>query len=486
MAFSSWNLYLTPTSLHEALDLLAEHGDAARVIAGGTDLLLELERGVRPQKTLIDITRIPGLATVRRDDKGWLHLGPLVTHSQVVVSPLVLNHAFPLARACYEVGAPQIRNRGTLAGNLITASPANDTITPLWALDAQVTLVSLRGERTLTCAQFFQGVRRTALAPDEMLLDIAFPALDAPASGTFLKLGLRRAQAISLVNVAIVVHQQDRQVQKAAIALGAVAPTIVRAAAAEEALLGSTLDEAAIEQAAALAAAASAPIDDVRASADYRRDMVAVLTRRALRLIRDERTREGWPAQPITLGACAWPPTDTAAISATTEASSVHFTLNGQPATIQQATGKTLLAALRATPEMGGVHQTGVKEGCAEGECGACTVLLNGAAVMSCLVPAPAVAGCTVRTIEGLAADEGQSDQLPVLHALQRAFVTAGATQCGYCTPGLLMSAARLLAENPAPDRPAIEQALAGNLCRCTGYAKIIEAILSVGRLAEP
>lgn len=480
---------MTPTSLAGALDLLADYGNDARIIAGGTDLLLELARGVRTQKILIDITRIPGLDAIRLDNHGWVHLGPLVTHNQVVTSPLTVERAFPLARACWEVGAPQIRNRGTVAGNVITASPANDTITPLWALDATLTLASRRGTRALSCAQFFQGVRRTALAPDELLIDIAFRGLDDHASGAFLKLGLRRAQAISVVNVAIVLHSEGDQVRQAAIALGAVAPTIVRVTDAEQALVGSTLDETTIERAAMLAAAASRPIDDVRASAEYRRDMVAVLTRRALTQIREGRVREGWAANPVTLGACAWPPHLSDAESDSLpphEADAVQFTLNGQPATVHHTNGKTLLDLLRATREAGGVHLTGTKEGCAEGECGACTVLLNGAAVMSCLVPAPAVEGCSVVTIEGLATDVDGSAMPPAVNALLRAFVMAGAAQCGYCTPGLVMSAARLLAENPAPNRNAIEQALAGNLCRCTGYAKIIEAVLTASQSALP
>ena len=160
--------YLAPTTLDEALAAKAHYGEQARILAGGTDLLIELDCEVRKTPNgdvpgLIDLTRVPDLAEIWEAD-GWIHLGPLVTHNQCVASPLIVEKGFALARACWEVGAPQVRNRATLAGNLITASPANDTIVPLLALDATVTLQSAaRGERTLPLREFHTGFRRVDL-----------------------------------------------------------------------------------------------------------------------------------------------------------------------------------------------------------------------------------------------------------------------------------------------------------------------------------
>jgi carbon-monoxide dehydrogenase medium subunit len=232
-----WERYYTPAQLDQALSLLTEHQSEARVVAGGTDLLLEIERKLRTPHVLIDITRIPGLDEIRLEGDVF-HIGPLVTHNQVAASPLLVERAYPLARACWEVGAPQIRNRGTLAGNLITASPANDTIAPLWALGASVTLKSARGQRSLPFEQFFTGVRKTALQPDEMLVDISFPALKPQERGTFIKLGLRKTQAISIVNAAAVLGFERDTVRTARMTFGSVAPTIVSAPEAEDFLVG--------------------------------------------------------------------------------------------------------------------------------------------------------------------------------------------------------------------------------------------------------
>lgn len=468
-----WKNYYSPTTVDEVLDLLAEHTGQARIVAGGTDLVIELERGVRNVPTLIDVTRISGLDAIALDDDGLIHLGPLVTHNHLVDSDLIVERAFPLAQAAWSVGGPQIRNRGTVAGNVITASPANDTITPLMALDASVTLASARGQRTVTFEDFFLGVRQTSLAGDEMLIDIAFPAMRKTEHGCFLKLGLRRAQAISVINVAAVLDFDEAIVTRARITLGSVAPTIIRVPEAEMALVGSSLDEETIEKAAHLAYRAARPIDDLRGSAEYRREMVRRLTARALRQIRHGTERAEWPQRRAMLWGPDGPQSSQLPASAFHRDGGdqpIETTVNGNPVTIHGANGKTLLDALRDH-----VGLTGTKEGCAEGECGACTVWLDGRAVDACLVPAPRAHGAEVITIEGLAANDNPS--VDELHPVQRAFIFEGGVQCGYCTPGLIMAGAALLHENPTPTMDEIKQSITGNLCRCTGYYKVLASI---------
>ena len=258
-----WQEYFQPQALDDALALLARYGEDARIVAGGTDVIVELSRGIRPTSTLIDVTAIPGLRRIGLTD-GIISLGALTTHNDVVASPLCRQRALPLAQACWEVGAPQIRTRGTIAGNLITASPANDTITPLVALDAEIVLASARGERSLRLEDFYLGVRRTALAPDELLREIRFPAMRENQRGRFVKLGLRRAQAISVIDAAVVLTFDGNVVSEARIALGSLAPTIVRARTAEDFLVGKRLTPEVCSEAAALACAAVSPIDDVR------------------------------------------------------------------------------------------------------------------------------------------------------------------------------------------------------------------------------
>src|ERR671935_2837888 len=312
-----WDTYLQPTSVAETLELLQQYGRQARIVAGGTDVLVELSRGVRPTATLIDVTRLPDLKYVH--DDGWcIHLGALATHNDVLASPSCVQYALPLAQACWEVGAPQIRTRATVAGNLVTASPANDTITALMALGAAVVLTSVAGERVVPLHDFYPGFRRTAIRPNELLREIRVPVLNDHQRGLFLKLGLRRAQAISVIDLAIVVtfarrssapcHRrtgdgacEDEPVSTAVITLGCVAPTIVHAASAEAFLHGKRLDAAVCAEASRLACDDVTPIDDVRGSARYRLATLRTLVAEGLRRIAEGRERAGWPEKPVLL-----------------------------------------------------------------------------------------------------------------------------------------------------------------------------------------
>lgn len=464
-----WQDYFSVKNVVETLRLLSDHGSKARIVAGGTDLILEMERGVRKGiNVLVDISRIPSLDQITLDEDDVVHLGPLVTHNHCVASKLLVERAFPLAQAAWAVGSPQIRNRGTVAGNLITASPANDTITPLMALGARLTLRSKSYEREIPLQEFYTGVRQTVMQPDEMLIDIAFPALKIGQRGVFIKLGLRRAQAISIVNVAIILTMQANRVKQAIITLGAVAPVIIHATQAEEYLADRELDENTISRAAELAKQDAHPIDDIRGSLEYRYEVVRVCTARGLRALSQKDGRAGFfPERPVLLWGKNphW--------SAPQITLSQHHNLdvpivsriNGKIYSFNSGQQKSLLRLLREEANL-----IGTKEGCAEGECGACTIYLDGVAVMSCLVPAPRAHQAEIVTIEGLA----QGEQL---HPLQQAFIQEGAVQCGYCTPGFIMSGAKLMEEKQGLTQQEIYQGLTGNLCRCTGYYKIVQAI---------
>ena len=464
--------YIAPESLQDALDALDAHGSKARAVAGGTDLLLELSRGVRSGiDTLVDLSVIEGLDSITTSD-GRVELGPLVTHADVVASERMPAVGLPLAQACLEVGGPQLRNRATIAGNIVTASPANDTISALYALGADVTVSSASGgERTMPIEEFFTGFRTTALEPAELVTRIAFDALgDGTRRGIFVKLGLRKAQAISVVHAAAVVTDAtDGTVADLVVALGSVGPTIETVPAAAGIAAGRPLAEAASEVAAA-ARAAVTPIDDLRSTAAYRSHTVEVVVRRALGSLAAGTEAGTWPERPPRLVA----PSGAATASAAgrppqheiTDGSTITATVNGQQRRAPNAARRTLLDWLRFD-----LGLTGTKEGCAEGECGACTVHLDGQAVLSCLVPAARADGASVTTVEGVAPPQGG------LHPVQQALADCDGVQCGFCTPGFVMSSVMLAAEEPSPSRAQVEHALAGNLCRCTGYYPIIEAL---------
>ena len=460
-----WKNYVIPESIKALTAALERAEGQTKIIAGGTDLMVEIRNGKWPElSTVIDISRLPNLDQIWKDDQDIIHIEAMVTHSDVLQSPILRELANPLVQACHRVATPQLRNRGTVVGNLVTASPANDTITPLMAMDAKLVLVSSQGERTVALQDFYQGVRKTVLAPNEFVMEVNFHALKPSQHGSFIKQALRRTQAISVLNCCVLLDMEGEIIQKAVITMGSVAPTIIHAVEAEDFLKSKKLEDQVIKEAGRLASEATRPISDIRATDEYRFYMMQMLVENGLMELKNGTQAAKVPAKPVALDTKEG--FHSPAVSEW-DGKTIQTTINGQMYVIEGATDMTLLNLVRER-----IGLTGTKVGCEEGECGACTLYLDGKAVVSCLVPAPRAHMANITTIEGIA--EGET-----LHPVQQAFVDHGAVQCGYCTPGFVMAAVKLLEEKPNPDRDMIKEGISGNLCRCTGYYKIIEAIES-------
>jgi len=266
----------------QALALMAEHGAAARVLAGGTDLLVDLKSAAEAPQVIIDISRAHDLKGMNLTEDG-LRIGALVTHAELMGSPIVRELLPALVEAAHSIGAVQTRNLGTLAGNLMSCVPSMDSGPALLALDARVTIGNAAGRWQIPISELFVGPRQTSLAADELLIEITIPRQNLGKLCAFEKFGLRKGQTLALVNVAAAFWiEAGRRCAALRIALGAVAPTVIRAREAEAYLDGRPMTEQAIAEAGRIAAAEAAPIGDFRASADYRRELIVVLTKRAL------------------------------------------------------------------------------------------------------------------------------------------------------------------------------------------------------------
>ena len=276
--------YHAPSTLTEAVALLGRLAGVVSLLAGGTDLLVEVKGRGRCPDHLVDIKRIPDLAGLSWDPAAGLRIGALTTVRTVETSPFVAAHYAGLAAAARSLGSIQIRNRATVAGNICRASPSADTPPPLIADGAAVRIIGPLGERVVPLEEFFTGPGRSVLARDEILVEIAVPP-PAPRTGkVYLKHGRRLAMELATVGVAVALTlAPDGETQEVRVVLGAVASTPIRARAAEALLRGRVVDASLIAEAAEAAEAEARPISDVRSSADYRREMVRVLTARALR-----------------------------------------------------------------------------------------------------------------------------------------------------------------------------------------------------------
>ncbi len=273
---------LSPRTLEDALEILEKQA-GIRIVAGGSDVIVQLRDGAIKADKLLNVLSLKELRFVKQTDN-QIHIGSLATYSDIINSNLTRKHAWILVDAARQIGAIQLQNTATIGGNLGNASPAGDSLPPLYALDAVVVTRSKSGKREIPIEQFFIAYRKTALKPNELIEEVYFDALDSDDRGAYLKLGLREANAISIVDVAVALRgrKQNDLFADAKVALGAVAPTIRRARKCEQALVDRPLNDEVFRKAASFAPDDAAPIDDIRGSAEYRKAVVVSLVYQAL------------------------------------------------------------------------------------------------------------------------------------------------------------------------------------------------------------
>jgi CO/xanthine dehydrogenase FAD-binding subunit len=267
------NDYFRPLSLSECLQFLEEQGEHCQILAGGTDLVIELEKGEKTNSILVDIRRLDEL---RKIDvmSSLIRIGSLVTYDEIENSAILQNHAPVLVAAAAEVGSSQIRHQGTIGGNICTASPAGDAIPTLYVLGAEVVLASTNGNRSLPIQDFFAGVRETVKRSNELVVEFRFPKETGRVFSFFRKVGQRKAQTIAKASVAFHSRINECILEDVKIAMGSVAPTVIFAPKTQAALQGQQLTHDLIAKAAELIKTEVEPIDDIRSTAWYRREVV--------------------------------------------------------------------------------------------------------------------------------------------------------------------------------------------------------------------
>jgi xanthine dehydrogenase iron-sulfur cluster and FAD-binding subunit A len=464
--------YREPSSLENATSVLSEYGDRAQILAGGTNLLTWMKMEQIAPECVINIGKLDELEGVSSQN-GRTIIGPLTTIRSLLNDPRVQAEHTALAEACAAFGSTQIQMMGTVGGNLCNGSPASDTVPALMALDAQLVLVGPDGESALPVEEFLAGPGQTGLRRGELLRSILVPRPQPGSGSAFIKIS-RVAADLAKASAAVVLVRKGDHVIECRLAFGSVGPTVLRARKAEALLIDQPFSVELALEAGQAASEEISPIDDVRSTAWYRREVVKALTHDVLQVaweragnrnqgsgIRDQETgnrRQGVEGRESRI-------VDHVSRSGEWQ---IGLTVNGVMHRLEVKPNELLLNVLRERLSL-----TGTKYGCGIGECGACTVLLDGRPTLACLTLAIAADGGNVLTVEGLEGPDGQLDRL------QAAFIEHAAFQCGYCTPGILMMTKNLLEENASPTEDDIRDHLKGNRCRCTGFASIVRAVKS-------
>ena len=459
--------YYQPRSLDEAFGLMAKYEGQARYVAGGTDAMIRVKQKVWAPEALISLRWLKGLTGIRKTGDS-LRIGSMTLWREIESNPLVVQNFPALAEAAGMVANPQIRNVATIGGNLCNAAPSADGAPALMVMAAVLTISGPNGERDIPISEFFMGPGKHCMGPAEVLTAITIPRMALHTGAAFLKSG-RVTQDIAVANVAVWLHMDGGICKECRVSAGAVGPVPLRLQGVEAFMEGKEMTPELLLEIQDKASGEVTPISDVRSTEIHRRTVTGVMVKRALEkalLQAKEASVNQDAVDPdfVTRDMAGSKPTVGFYDSPIRKL--VRFNLNGLAVEAEVLSHKMLSNVLRDTFEF-----TGTKEGCGQGECGACTVLVDGESVNSCLFPAFEVDGKTVTTIEGLVGEGNHLD--PV----QAAFVENGGIQCGFCTPGMIMSAKALLKRNAHPTEDEIRKGISGNLCRCTGYVQIVESI---------
>ena len=275
--------YIAASSLEEACRLLLEHDGKAKVMAGATDLIPPMRDKVFTPEYLIDLKKIPGLDSLTYDEKEGLKIGALTSLRTLETAPLVKEKNPAVAYAAKVIASTQIRAKGTLVGNICNSSPSNDSAPNLLVQGAKVHVQGVEGTRVIPIEEFFLGVRKTSLKPGEIVTCVVIPPLAEDEKAAYLKFAVRKAMDLAIIGVAAKIRMDGKICKDAKVALGAVAVTPILAPKAAEMLIGKELTDEVIEQAAQAAMDSCSPISDIRASKEYRKAMIGVFTKRAIR-----------------------------------------------------------------------------------------------------------------------------------------------------------------------------------------------------------
>ena len=459
-------------SVDHAIRLLQEHPQA-QIIAGGSDVLVQMREGKRAGAELVSIYGLDELRGVSMEEDGTIRIGPLTSFSHITRDPLIRKYIGVLGEAVDMVGGPQIRNIGTIGGNTCNGVTSADSASTLFAWDAVIELTGPEGVRRIPIRDFYIRAGKVDLRPAEIQTGILIRRESYEGyQGHYIKYAMRNAMDIATLGCSVNVKlSDDRKIfTDSRIAYGVAGPVPMRAVHAEAAGKGLPVTEDSIEKISSTVLEDVTPRDSWRASKAFREHISKVLCKRALE--EAVKRAESGTEQEIEREEKA---DIRAGVSADAEKSFsgesgryklIRCRINGVDREAVVDVRASLTDMLRNDYSL-----TSVKKGCEVGECGACNVIIDGECYNSCIYLAVWADGKEIRTLEGLMGPNGE------LSDIQQAFIDEAAVQCGFCTPGVIMSAVEILERGKEYTRDELRKMLSGHLCRCTGYENILNAV---------